>query len=108
MISRDAFAQEFESLLEKLPKEYSFRQAQFAYREVALLMAIKLLQNYPEVLIGRQPGPKDLTTREAGGPRMAPPPPGAGNGGVGVPDGGPGIGPNPHELCSLICQLLNA
>jgi hypothetical protein len=101
MYSRDAFVEEFERLLANIPKDTSFRQLQFNYRQVAFLMGQKILERFPEILVGKEPcrdEPMAFQMLGAGGR----PPPGP------LPAGGPTIGPYPHELCHYVCVLLNS
>jgi hypothetical protein len=55
MFSRDAFVEEFERLLANIPTNTSFRQLQFDYRQVAFLMGQKILERFPEILVGNEP-----------------------------------------------------
>jgi hypothetical protein len=103
MSTSDPFVQEFERLLEKIPADISFRQLRFAYRQVAFLMGMKILEKFPEVLIGPPPSPHGDAPRaeRSGGSAPGPAPdPGA------VAAGGPTIGPYPHELCRIVCTLM--
>lgn len=88
MTNSDAFVQEFKRLLEAIPNDISLRQLQYDYREIALLMGIKVLDLFPQVMIGLPPSPH----REAPGTEMS-------RGGP-APDSepSPNIGPMPHTL----------
>jgi hypothetical protein len=55
MTTSDTFVQEFERFLETIPKDISFRQLQYDYRQVGFLMGMKVLKMFPEVLIGPPP-----------------------------------------------------
>lgn len=109
MYSRDAFVKEFEELLTKIPKEISFRQLQFDYRQVAFLMGLKLMERYPEIIVGKEPCPDQPMAFRMSGTGGQPTP--------GLPvhpvqegggSGGPNIGPYPHELCRMVCTLINS
>jgi hypothetical protein len=108
MYSRDAFVKEFEELLAKIPKDISFRQLQFDYRQVAFLMAQKLLERYPEILVGKEPSPDQpmafLTGTGGQSTPVLPVQPVQ----AGGASGGPNIGPYPHELCHIVCTLINS
>jgi hypothetical protein len=98
MSTSDPFVQEFEKLLKKIPANITFRQLQFTYRQVAFLMGMTILEKFPEVLTGPPPS----RTEMSGGPT-----PGAAPG-AGPQPGGPGLGPYPHELCTIVCTLLGS
>jgi hypothetical protein len=108
MYSRDAFVEEFAKLLAKIPKDTSFRQLQFDYRQVAFSMGQEILARFPEIIVGKEPC-KD----EPMAFRMAAPGPGGGRSPI-VPanpaggTGGPTIGPYPHELCHYVCWIINS
>jgi hypothetical protein len=111
MATSDTFVQEFKRLLEKIPKDISLQQLQYDYRQVALLMGMKVLDQFPEVLIGPPPSPygdAPSAAMSGGGqaPRPAPPRGPAPHLGE-SPAGGPWIGPIPHELCRLVCTLMS-
>jgi hypothetical protein len=106
MSSSDIFVNEFERLLERIPKDTSFRQLQYNYRQFAFLMGMKILQNFPEVLIGPAPPPpgdepSGAENLAGGNIPIRNPPRGGGNA------GGPTIGPYPHELCKIVCAILD-
>jgi len=105
MYSRDAFVEEFEKLLAKIPKDISFRQLQFDYRQVAFSMGQEILERFPEVLVGKEPCRDEPMSFQIAGPGGRPPiVPANPAGGT----GGPTIGPYPHELCHYVCVLINA
>jgi hypothetical protein len=54
-MTTDTFVQEFERLLERIPNDISFRQLQYDYRQVGFLMGMKVLEKFPEVLVGPPP-----------------------------------------------------
>ena len=106
MFSRDAFVEEFERLLANIPKDTSFRQLQFDYRQVAFLMGQKILERFPEILVGNEPRRDEPAAFQISGTGGRPPPFNPIHAGGG--SGGPTIGPYPHELCHYVCVLLNS
>lgn len=106
MYKRTVFVEEFARLLETLPRDYSFRELQFDYRVVVFLMGQKILERFPEVLVGPEPCGEELYAYEEGGAgnRLQPIKPAPGHGGA----GGPTIGPYPHWLCQYVCNLINS
>ena len=124
MTTRDSFVQEFERLLERIPNDISLQQFQYDYRQVALLMGMKVLDQFPEVMIGPPPppyvpgapmsgggpGPGPTPPRGPALPRGPAPPPGAGPHLGHNPAGGPWIGPIPHGshvFCTWVCTLMS-
>ena len=92
MTTSDAFVQEFELLLGKIPQNISLQQLQYDYRQVAVLMGTKLLQKFPEILVGPQPSPQPEGDPIVGF----------------APAGGPVIGPHPHQICAFVCIMLGS
>jgi hypothetical protein len=106
MYSRDAFFEEFEKLLAEIPKDTSFRQLQFDYRQVAFSMGQEILTRFPEILVGKEPCTDEpmafqMAAPGGGRPPIVPAHPAGGG-------GGPTSGPYPHELCHYVCTILNS
>jgi hypothetical protein len=103
MTTSDSFVQEFKRLLEGIPNDISLQQLQYDYREIALLMGIKILAQFPQVMIGLPPSPQhEASSAEMARGGAAPdhePYPNAGS----LPHSrqyaasGPWIGPIPHQ-----------
>ena len=102
MSTSEIFIEEFERLLERIPKDISFRQLQYDYRQVAFLMGMKVLERFPEVLVGRSPS--QLKNEPAPGPGIG------GHPVTPIQGAGPGqgLGPYPHELCTFTCVILSS
>jgi hypothetical protein len=105
MSTDDVFVQEFQRLLQSIPNDISFRQLQYNYRQVAFLMGMKVLEKFPEILIGPRPGSLEAERMSEGSVGFHPAPPPRGAAGLGP---GQSPGPYPHGLCPLICIILNA
>lgn len=126
-MTSDTFVQEFERLLERIPKDISFRQLQYDYRQVGFLMGMKVLEKFPEVLVG--PPPQSLPPpwwtvvppqqrqqpqqqQQQGLQQQSQQQQGQGQGQGQVlgyaPAGGPGLGPYPHGLCPFICTIVSS
>ena len=95
MATRDVFINEFEKLLEGIPKTYSLQQWQYAYRNVVYSMGLKILKNFPEDVVGPDPtepvgaAPNSTITS------------------LGESSAHTGPGPHPNTICKLACAVLN-
>jgi hypothetical protein len=127
-MTSDTFVQEFERLLERIPKEISFRQLQYDYRQVAFLMGMKVLEKFPEVLVGPPPQslpppswtvvPPQPRQQQQGQQQQPPQQQQQGQqqqqqgqqqqGQVYSPAGGSGLGPYPHAICSFVCTIVSS
>jgi hypothetical protein len=131
-MTSDTFVQEFERLLEKIPKDMSFRQLQYDYRQVAFLMGMKVLEKFPEVLVGpppqslpppwwtvvppqqRQQQPQQQQSQQPQQQQSQQPQQQQGQQqqqqqGQGYTiAGGPVIGPHPHQICTFVCIILTS
>jgi hypothetical protein len=103
MPKHDAFIEDFEKLLAKIPEHYSLAQWQYAYRNVLYSMGLKILENFPQAVVGPDPSAKQGTPPEhaemmmlGGGP------PGA----IPAGSGGSTGGHRPNILCQLTCTIL--
>jgi hypothetical protein len=103
MPKHDAFIEEFEKLLGKIPEHYSLSQWQYAYRSVLYSMGLKILEHFPEAVVGPDPSAKPETSPQhaemmmlSGGPPGVTP---AGSGGTSG-------GHRPNILCQLTCTIL--
>ena len=97
MATSETFIQEFERLLKKIPTDISFRQLQYDYRQVAVLMAIKVLEMYPEILTGPPPFHSSGDPAPAHDGKPVPRP---------ITHTGPSLNPHPHGICTLTCTIL--
>jgi hypothetical protein len=97
MAKRDAFIEDFKKLLESIPDNYSLPQWQFAYRQVAYSMGMKILGNFASDVVA--PDPSGLQPH---GPMPAQSP------GKSAPVGiaGQTGGGHPTIICSLVCLVL--
>lgn len=133
-MTTDTFVQEFERLLERIPKDISFRQLQYDYRQVGVLMGMKVLEKFPEVLVG--PPPQSLPPpwwtvvqpqqqrqqqghqpqqqqQQQGQQQQAQQPQQQGQqlqqqGSTPLSGPGQGIGPYPHSICTFVCTIMSA
>ena len=96
MATRDVFINEFEKLLEGIPKTYSLQQWQYAYRNVVYSMGLKILENFSKVVVGSDPsepvGAASNSTITSVGP-------------ISARSGGPGGHPN--TICKIVCGALD-
>ncbi len=107
MSKHDAFIAEFEKLLGTIPEHYTLAQWQYAYRNVVYSMGLRILERFPEAVVGPEP-----TAR----PEMPPPPPpqmmalsgGAPPGALPAGSGGSTGGKHPNLVCRLVCTVLDA
>jgi hypothetical protein len=98
MPHHDTFTKDFDKLLAIIPDDFTLAQWQFAYRSVVYSMGMKILERFPEAVIGSrphvQPAPhvEMMTTGGAQIPAAA---------------GGPGGGGHPHTICTLVCLVVS-
>jgi hypothetical protein len=105
MPKHDAFIAEFEKLLGKIPEHYSLEQWQYAYRNVVYSMGLKILERFPEAIVGpdpatnavKPPQPPQMRVLSAGGPPPALP----------AGAGGSTGGHRPNVVCKLVCAVLD-
>jgi len=129
-MTSDTFVQEFEKLLERIPKDISFRQLQYDYRQVGFRMGMRVLEMFPEVLVGppakslpppwwtvppqqrqQQQGQQPQGQQQQGqqqqgqqqqGQQQSQQPQQSQSG------PGQGIGPYPHGICSFVCTIMSS
>ena len=98
MAKRDAFLEEFKSLLGSIPKDYSLPQWQFAYRQVLYSMGMRILKKFPDAVVGPDP-----SAAQGAGPKPGQSP--SKSRGAGI-DGQTG-GYHPSIVCKLVCTVLD-
>src|SRR5882757_7829413 len=134
-MTSDTFVHEFEKLLEKIPKDISFRQLQYDYRQVGFLMGMRVLEMFPEVLVGpppqslpppwwtvppqqrqqqqqqgqQQQGQQQQGQQQQGQQRQSQQPQQQQQQSQQPLSGpGQGIGPYPHSICSFVCTIMSS
>jgi len=95
MAERDVFIENFQALLDSIPRTYSLPQWQYAYREVVYSMGLKILENFRRDVIG--PDPTEPVAAAANSTITS--------GGVSSDHSG-GLGGHPNIVCKLACAVL--
>jgi len=103
MSDLDTLAEQFERLLEGVRGKYSLEEWRFAYRKVVYSGAMKILDDFPELIVGPRPLP--LQSKKAAGPTRGEPTTIAGPGHPVVIAGQPPPY-HPSAIGELLCVVL--
>ena len=95
MAERNDFIEDFKRLLDRIPDTHSLPQWQFAYRQVIYSMGLKILENFPEDVVGPDPTEPVAAAHNST----------ITSGGVSSAHSG-GLGGHPNTVCKLACAVL--
>lgn len=103
MSDLDALTEQFQRLLDGIRDKHTLEEWRFAYRKIIYAGAIKILDDFPEIIIG--PAPLPVRSEKKGGPTRGNPvtlgPPGHP---VGIAGQAPPF--HPSAIGELLCVVL--
>ena len=97
MSELDTLTQEFDRLLDGIRTDASLEEWQYAYRKIIFSGAMKLLENFPEIIIGPPPSPPPPGEEQGSNLRAGAHP---------ITDGQPPPY-RPSTICQLVCIVVN-
>ena len=71
MSNLDTLAEQFEQLLEGVRGKYSLEEWRYAYQKIIYSGAMKILENFPEIIVG--PAPMPMESKKGSGPTRGDP-----------------------------------